>query len=320
MNTRLALLGALALSTTSAAHAQTWPTRPLRLLVGFPPGGPTDVVGRLVTERLTDQLRQQVVIDNRPGAAGNIAAEMVAKASPDGYTLLFSSSAIALSPGMYSKLGYDPVKDLAPITEIGSGMLVLAVHPSLPVKTVREFIDYAKARPGQLNYGSSGAGTGTHFGPLLFSRQVGIETQHIPYKGTAPTLVDAIAGRVQFIMGTLNTALPHIRDNRLRALAVTGTKRSAVLPDSPTLDDAGVKGFLLTSWQAMFAPARTPPAVLDRIHAEVTRALRSAEMKPKLEQQDVEATVPPMAKFTKSYRAELAKWTKLAREVGLKAD
>ena len=320
MNTRLALLGALALSTTSAALAQTWPTRPLRLLVGFPPGGPTDVVGRLVAERLTDQLRQQVVIDNRPGAAGNIAAEMVAKANPDGYTLLFSSSAIALSPGMYSKLGYDPVQDLAPITEIGSGMLVLAVHPSLPVKTVREFIDYAKARPGQLNYGSSGAGTGTHFGPLLFSRQVGIETQHIPYKGTAPTLVDAIAGRVQFIMGTLNTALPHIRDNRLRALAVTGTKRSAVLPDSPTLDEAGVKGFLLTSWQAMFAPARTPPAVLDRIHAEVTRALRSAEMKPKLEQQDVEATVPPMAEFTKSYRAELAKWTKLAKEVGLKAD
>ena len=320
MNTRLALLGALALSTTSAALAQTWPTRPLRLLVGFPPGGPTDVVGRLVAERLTDQLRQQVVIDNRPGAAGNIAAEMVAKANPDGYTLLFSSSAIALSPGMYSKLGYDPVQDLAPITEIGSGMLVLAVHPSLPVKTVREFIDYAKARPGQLNYGSSGAGTGTHFGPLLFSRQVGIETQHIPYKGTAPTLVDAIAGRVQFIMGTLNTALPHIRDNRLRALAVTGLKRSAALPDAPTLDEAGVKGFLLTSWQAMFAPARTPPAVLDRIHAEVTRALRSAEMKPKLEQQDVEATVPPMAEFTKSYRAELAKWTKLAKEVGLKAD
>ena len=185
----------------STGSGQAWPSRPIRMLVGFPPGGPTDVVARIVSEKVASQVGQRIVIDNRPGAAGNIAVEILAKSNPDGHTLLYSSNAIALSPGLYSKLGYDPNKDLAPVTEIGAGCLIFVVHPSLPAKNVQEFIDYAKARPGQLNYASSGAGTSTHLAAVLFAQRTGIEAQHVPYKGTAPSLVDMIAGRTQFQIG-----------------------------------------------------------------------------------------------------------------------
>jgi tripartite-type tricarboxylate transporter receptor subunit TctC len=211
---KLAALGVAAHLAVACAvcQAQAWPSKPIRMLVGFPPGGPTDVVARIVSENLAAQIGQRIIIDNRPGAAGNIAVEILTKATPDGHTLLYSSNAIALSPGLYSKLGYDPWKDLAPITEIGNGCLIFVVHPSLPVKSVQEFIDYAKARPGQLNYASSGAGTSTHLAAVLFSQRTGIQTQHIPYKGTAPSLVDMIAGRTQFLMGAVLTAVPHIKE------------------------------------------------------------------------------------------------------------
>ena len=206
-------LGVAASLATACAvcHAQAWPSKPIRMLVGFPAGGPTDVVARIVSEKLAGQINQRIVVDNRPGAAGNIAVEILTKSNADGHTLLYSSNAIALSPGLYSKLGYDPNKDLAPITEIGAGCLIFVVHPSLPVKTSQEFIDYAKARPGQLNYASSGAGTSTHLAAVLFSQRTGIQTQHVPYKGTAPSLVDMIAGRTQFLMGAVLTAVPHVQ-------------------------------------------------------------------------------------------------------------
>ena len=301
------------------ALAQQWPARPVRLLVGFPAGGPTDIVARLVGEKLSQQIGQQVVIDNRPGAAGNIAVELLTKANPDGHTLVYSSNAIALSPGLYAKLGYDPLQDVAPITEIGAGCLVFVVHPSLPVKTVKEFVDYAKARPGQLNYASSGAGTSTHLAAVLFSQRTGIETQHVPYKGTAPSLVDMIAGRTQFLMGAVLTAVPHIKEGRLRALAVTGLKRINSLPEVPTLDQAGVPKFEVTTWQGVFAPAGTPTAVLGRIHGELVKAVHSPELRPKLEQQDMEPTGPARAAFAASYREQVVRWTKVARDAGLKA-
>ena len=209
----------------AGSHAQPWPSKPIRMLVGFPAGGPTDVVARLVSEKFGAQVNQRVVVDNRPGASGNIAVELLSKANADGHTLLYSSNAIALSPGLYMKLGYDPLKDIAPVTEVGAGCLIFVVHPSLPAKTVQEFVDYAKTRPGQLNYASSGTGTSTHLAAVLFSQRAGLQTQHVPYKGTAPSLVDMIAGRTQFLMGAVLTAVPHVKEGRLRALAVTGSKR-----------------------------------------------------------------------------------------------
>jgi tripartite-type tricarboxylate transporter receptor subunit TctC len=304
----------------AVCHAQAWPNKPIRMLVGFPPGGPTDVVARLVSDKVSAQIGQRMVIDNRPGAAGNIAVEILAKANADGHTLLYSSNAIALSPGLYSKLGYDPHKDLAPVTEIGAGCLIFVVHPSLPVQSVQAFIDYAKARPGQLNYASSGAGTSTHLAAVLFSQRTGIQAQHVPYKGTAPSLVDMIAGRTQFLMGAVLTAVPHVKEGRLRALAVTGSKRIQSLPELRTLEESGLPGFVVTTWQGVFAPAGTPAAVLTRVNAEFVKAVHSSELRPKIEQQDMDPTGLAVKAFTAAYYAELKRWTKVAKDAGLKAD
>src|SRR5688572_2682999 len=316
----LAALGAAAYLAGAACHAQSWPNKPIRMLVGFPAGGPTDVVARIVSEKFQGQINQRVIVDNRPGAAGNIAVEILAKANPDGHTLLYSSNAIALSPGLYSKLGYDPYKDLAPITEIGAGCLIFVVHPSLPVKNVQEFVDYAKARPGQLNYASSGSGTSTHLAAVLFSQRAGIDTQHVPYKGTAPSLVDMIAGRTQFLMGAVLTAVPHVKEGRLRALAVTGKKRIASLPDLRTLEESGYPGFVVTTWQGIFAPAGTPPATLAKVHGELVKAVQSPDLRPKIEAQDMDPTGPSLKEFNAMYYAELKRWTKVAKDAGLKAD
>ena len=304
----------------STGSGQAWPTKPIRMLVGFPPGGPTDVVARIVSEKVAQQTGQQVVVDNRPGAAGNIAVEILMRAAGDGHTLLYSSNAIAVSPGLYSKLPYDPLKDITPVTEIGAGCLIFMVHPSLPIKSVAEFIAYAKARPGQMNFASSGTGTSTHLAPVMFSQRVGITTQHIPYKGTAPSLIDMIAGRVQFMMGAVLTAVPHVRDGRVRALGVTGKKRIASLPDLRTLDEGDLPGFVVTTWQGLFAPANVPPAVLTKVNAEFVKAIKSPDLRPKIEQQDMEPTAPGHVEFNAMYRAELVRWTKVSRDAGLKAD
>jgi len=302
------------------ASGTAWPARPIRMLVGFPPGGPTDVVARIVSEKVASQVGQQIVIDNRPGAAGNIAVEMLTRANGDGHTLLYSSNAIAVSPGLYSKLAYDPLKDITPVTEIGAGCLIFLTHPSLPIKSVPEFIAYAKARPGQLNYASSGTGTSTHLASVMFSQRTGIQTQHIPYKGTAPSLVDMIAGRTQFLMGAVLTAVPHVRDGRLRALGVTGKKRITSLPDIRTLDEGDLPGFVVTTWQGLFAPSNVPPAVLASVNAAFVKAIKSPDLRPKIEQQDMEPPAPGHVEFNAMYRAELARWTKVAKDAGLKAD
>ena len=306
--------------TAAKGTGQVWPVRPVRMLVGFPAGGPTDVVARIVSEKVAQQIGQQVVVDNRPGAAGNIAVEILTRAAGDGQTLVYSSNAIAVSPGLYSKLAYDPLKDITPITEVGAGCLIFLTHPGLPIKTVPEFVAYAKARPGQLNFASSGTGTSTHLAAVMFSQRVGIQTQHIPYKGTAPSLVDMIAGRTQFLMGAVLTAVPHVRDGRLRALGVTGKKRIASLPDLRTLDEADLPGFVVTTWQGVFGPAGMPPALVARVNAEFVKAIKSPELRPRIEQQDMEPTGPGHVEFNAMYRAELARWTKVAKDAGLKAD
>jgi len=315
----LGLAASIALGST-AVDAQQWPTRPIRMLVGFPAGGPTDVVARLVSEKVSAQIGQRIVVDNRAGAAGNIAVEILSKSAPDGHTLLYSSNAIALSPGLYSKLGYDPNRDLAPVTEIGAGCLIFLVHPSLPVQSVQAFVDYAKTRPGQLNFASSGTGTSTHLAAVLFSQRTGIQTQHIPYKGTAPSLVDMIAGRTQFLMGAVLTAVPHVKEGRLRALAVTGAKRIQSLPDLRTIEEAGLPGFVVTTWQGVFGPAGMPAPVLSKVNAEFVKAVHSPELKPKIEQQDMVPTGLGVKEFNAAYYAELKRWTKVARDAGLKAE
>src|SRR5262245_31445567 len=318
--TRVAVVAAALAAASGITQAQDWPSRPIRMLVGFPAGGPTDVVARIVSEKLQGQINQRVIVDNRSGAAGNIAVEILARSNPDAHTLLYSSNAIALSPGLYSRLGYDPYKDLAPITEIGSGCLIFVVHPSLPVQSVQAFIDYAKARPGQLNYASSGAGTSTHLAAVLFSQRTGIQTQHVPYKGTAPSLLDTVAGRVQFLMGAVLTAVPHVKEGRLRALAVTGPKRIQSLPDLRTLNESALPGFIVTTWQGVFAPAGTPAPVLAQVHAALVKAIHSPELKPKIEQQDMDPSGPSLKDFNAAYYAELKRWIKVAKDAGLKAD
>ena len=319
---KFAVVAVAAMSAVAGTvcQAQQWPTKPVRMLVGFPPGGPTDVVARIVSEKVALQIGQQVVVDNRPGAAGNIAVEILTRAAGDGHTLLYSSNAIAVSPGLYSKLPYDPLKDITPVTEIGAGCLIFMVHPSLPIKSVPEFIAHAKARPGQMNFASSGTGTSTHLAPVMFSQRAGITTQHIPYKGTAPSLVDMIGGRVQFMMGAVLTAVPHVRDGRIRALAVTGKKRIASLPDLRTLDEGDLPGFVVTTWQGLFAPAGVATPVLARVNAEFVKAIKSPDLRPRIEQQDMEPTAPGYVEFNAMYRAELARWTKVAKDAGLKAD
>lgn len=302
------------------AQAQPYPTKPIRMLVGFPAGGPTDVVGRIIAEKLTWQLGQPVVVENRAGAAGNIAAEQVARAAPDGYTLLYASNAIAISPAIYAKLGFDPLKDMTPITEAGTGSLVFLVHPSVPVKSVKEFVAYAKERPGQLNYASSGAGTITHLAAVLFAQQTGIQVQHVPYKGSAPSLVDLVAGRVQFLLGAINTAMPFVKEGKLRAFAVTGMKRSGALPDLPTLHESDLPGFEAANWQGVFAPPGTPAAVVTRLNAEFVKAVRSPELRPKLVQQDMEPTGTSLDAFAAQMKSEVARWIRVAREAGIKAE
>lgn len=304
----------------SPAAAQEYPLKPVRLLVGFPAGGPTDILARVIGEKLSGQLGQPVVIENRPGAAGNIAADAVSKAAPDGYTLLYASNSIAISPAINAKLAFDPVKDLVPVTETASGSLVLLVHPSVPAKSVKEFIEHARQRPGQITYASSGSGTITHFAAELFAIQTAIQVQHIPYKGSSPSLVDLLAGRVHMLMGAINTALPHVKDGKLRPLAVTGLRRSAALPDVPTLAESGLAGFSAVNWQGVFAPAGTPPAILARVNAEFVKAVRSPELAPKLALQDMDPSGSSAAEFGEAFRKELARWAKVAKDAGIKAE
>lgn len=303
-----------------SATAQEYPARPVRLLVGFPAGGPTDILARVIGEKLSGQIGQPVVIENRAGAAGNIAADVVAKAAPDGYTLLYASNSIAISPAINAKLAFDPAKDLIPVTETASGSLALLVHPSVPAKSVREFIEYTRQRPGQLFYASSGSGTITHFAAELFAIQTGIQVQHVPYKGSSPSLVDLLAGRVHFLMGAINTALPYVKEGKLRPLAVTGLRRSAALPDVPTLAESDLPGFSAVNWQGVFAPAGTPAAILARLNAEFVKAVRSPELASKLALQDMESSGTGAAEFSDAFRKELARWAKVARDAGIKAE
>ena len=316
-----ALLGALGGWTmTAQAQSAVWPAKPLRMLVAFPPGGPTDLVSRVIAQRLSEQLGQPVLIDNKPGAGGNIAAEMAANAPADGYTLFYNTSAIVIGPALYSKVNYDPVKDFAPVVLTAAVPMVLVTHPALPVRSAKDFIEYARSKPGQLNYGSSGTGTITHLASAMMSAQLGLQTQHVPYKGSAPALVDLAAGQTQFMIDTMNTVLPYVRDGRLRGLAVSSLKRSSVLPELPTLHESGMNGFDAAAWQGVVVPAATPPDIVQRLNVELNKALAHPDVRAKLALQGADPIGGSVADYAAYIRSELPRWSKAVKDSGARAD
>ena len=315
------LLSALCgVTVTAQAQTSAWPAKPIRMIVAFPPGGPTDLVSRVIAQRLSEQIGQSVLIDNKPGAGGNIAAEMAANAPADGYTLFYNTSAIVIGPALYSKVNYDPVKDFAPVALTAAVPMVLVTHPSLPVRSAKEFIDYARGRPGQLNYGSSGTGTITQLASAMMSAQLGLQTQHVPYKGSAPALVDLAAGQTQFMIDTMNTVLPYVRDGRLRALAVSSLKRSTVLPDLPTLHESGMNGFDAAAWQGVVVPAATPPEIVQRLNTELNKALAHPDVRAKLALQGADPLGGSPADYAAYIRSELPRWSKAVKDSGARAD
>lgn len=305
---------------TSMLWAQSWPTKPVRMIIAFPPGGPTDLVSRVLAQKLSEQLGQQVIVDNKPGAGGNIAAELAARAAPDGYTIFYNTSAIVIGPALYGKVNYDTLKDFAPVLLTASVPMVLVVNPQLPARSVKEFVDLAKTRSGTLNYSSSGTGTITHLASAMMSTQTGIQTQHIPYKGSAPGLVDLASGQTQFMIDTINTVLPYVRDNRLRGLAVTSAKRSPLLPDLPTLAEAGISGFEAAAWQGIVVPTGTPNEIVQKLNAEVNKALAHPDIRSRLAAQGADILGGTPAEYAAYLRSEMPRWAKAVKDSGAKAD
>jgi len=297
-----------------------WPARPVRLIIAFAPGGPTDIVARVIAAKLAELLGQPVVVENRPGAGGNLAAEMAAKAAPDGYTLFYNTSAIAIGPALYAKVNYDPVRDFAPVSTTATNAMVLMVHPSVPARSAREFVDHAKANPGRINYGSSGTGTITHLATAALASQLGLQMTHVPYKGSAPALVDLAAGVTQAMTDTINSAMPYVKDGRMRALAVTMPNRLSVLPDVPTLSETVMPGMEMSAWQGILAPAGTPAPIVQRLHAEVHRALQSPDVRARLIAAGTEILGSTPDEYAAYIRSELARWAKVVRETGARME
>ena len=318
---RACALAVLALASIGAAHAQVYPNRPIRAIVPIAPGGGTDTTGRLVLTKLSDALGQQIVVDNRAGGGGTIGAMIAAKALPDGYTFLFGSiSTHAVNPAMYKKLPYDHIKDFAPVARIGTVPNVLVVHPALPVKTVGDLINHAKANPGKINYGSAGIGSPPHLSMELFKSITGVNILHVPYKGAGPALAELLGGQTQVMCTSLAGQLPHIKAGRVRALAVTTAKRNAQVPDVPTMIEAGVPGYEVTIWYAVFFPAGAPKAVIARLNSELVKILNGSDMKERMAQIGVDPAPSTPEELAAFVKAETIKYIKVAQDAGVKLE
>ena len=315
---RRTLLGlAAAACLPLAAWAQAYPSKPITLLVPFPPGGPTDLVARVLAKKMSEQMGQSIVIDNKPGANGNIAAVAAAKAPADGYTVLYNTSSITLSPALYKNLAYDVQRDLAPVALTAVVPLALVVNPGVPVNNVREFIAYAKANPGKLSYGSAGNGNVTHLAAFQLVRHHDIDATHVPYRGSAPADVDLVAGQIQFMTDTINSVMPFVKDKRLKLLAVTTSQRMSLFPDVPTLSETVMPGFEAGAWQGIMVPANTPKAVVQRLNAEINKALQSAEVKEKLALQGAEPLGSTPEEYGAYVKKELARWAAVVKATGV---
>lgn len=319
------MLGAVAPAAVAAhfpaAFAQAYPSRPIRFIVPFAAGaGVLDIMARLVGQHLGTSLGQQVIIDNRPGAGGNVGAEVVARAAPDGYTMLMGATALVVSPYLYAKLPFDPLTDLVPVTQVNSAPLLLVVHPSLPVNSVAELIAFAKAQPGKLNYGSGGVGATPFLATELFKAMAGIDVVHVPYKGGAPALADLVAGQLSFMIENVPGTLPLVRDGKLRALAITSRQRLALVPELPTMEEAGVPGYEMIGWNGIFLPAATPPAIVSRLNAELVKVLRSAEVGEQLARLGAVPVGSTPEQFAAFVKDESRRWGKIIKDLGIRPE
>ena len=310
--TRL-VLSAVVCAGICPAHAQTYPAKPVRFIVPFPPGGPTDIMGRMAAQRLTEAWGVQVVADNRGGAGGNIGSELCAKSPPDGYTICMLTVAQSMSPGIYPRLPFDPLKDFAPVTLMATLPSLLMAHPSLPVKNVKELVALAKAKPGMLTYASTGNGTSPHMLMEMFKWMAGVNLLHVPYKGAAPAMIDQISGQIDVAFSTAIAALPFVQQGKVRALAISTQERFPPMPDLPTVEQGGVKGFDGSSWQGVVMPANTPREFVLKANAELAKMLKSPEMKEKILQQGGIASGNSPEEFAAFIKSETEKWSKVAK-------
>ena len=318
----VALAGAATLTSAVAlAQAQApFPSRSITMIVPFPPGGPTDLVARILAQKMSESMGQSVIVDNRGGANGNLGAMLAVRAAADGYTLLYNTSSITLSPALYKSLSYEVRRDLAPVALTAVVPLALVVGPNVPANTVSEFIAYAKANPGKLSYGSAGNGNVTHLGAFQFVRANGIDAVHIPYKGSAPADIDLVGGQIQFMTDTVNSVMPFVRDKRLKMLAVTTPKRMSLFPDVPTLAESGMPGFEVGAWQGLMVPANTPKPIIQRLNAEVMKALQSADVRQKLALQGAEPLGSTPEAYGEYIQKELTRWEGVVKQTGVTLD
>src|SRR5512134_2885060 len=316
-----ALILALGVMASHPAFAQAYPAKPIRLIVPFPPGGSTDIVARIVAQKLGDRLGQQVIVENRGGAGGTIGTEAVAKAAPDGYTLVLgTTSTHVVAPNVYSKIGYDPVKDFAPVSLIAVTPYLLVVNPGVDVKSLPEFVGYVKARPGKLNYASAGTGSTTHLAMEMLKSAAGLYIVHIPYNGNGPAGTAVIAGQVEFLFGSLPAVLPHAKSGRVRPLAVGTPKRSPSLPEVPTVAESGFPGFDASLWLAFFAPAGTPQPIIDRLHREIVASVKDPETAAALDKAGAEPITSTPAELAAMVKDGVEKYAKVVKQAGVKAE
>jgi tripartite-type tricarboxylate transporter receptor subunit TctC len=309
------------LAAAGVAHAQDYPVKPIRMMIPFVPGGANDVIGRISALKITESLGQQVVVENRGGSGGSLGVEIAAKWPNDGYNILLGNIAnMAVNPTLYRKLSYHPLRDLQPITLIAKVPTILAVHPSLPAKNVKELIALARAQPGQLTFGTGGAGSGAHLATELFILHTKLNMVHVPYKGVGPALIDVLAGQITMTFGAVPGVLPYARSGRLRALGVTGAKRISVLPELPTVAEAGVPGYEATLWFGVLAPAGVPMPIVNRLHGALTRALQSQDMKDRLTAEGAEPIGNTPQEFQAFIKSEIERWAVVVKASGMKAE
>lgn len=311
---------ALALAATLAQAADNYPSKPVRIVVPFAPGGATDIMSRLVAERLTAKIGQPVIVENKPGGGTMIASDYVARAEPDGYTLLMAASSLGIAPSIYAKVNYDPIKDFAPVSQVASVVHVLEVHPSVPAKTVGELIAYLKANPGKVSYGSVGAGSSTHLEAELFNSMAGVQMAHIPYKGSAPALNDLVAGRIQVMFDAWASSGPFVKDGRLRALAVTTAQPSASVPELATMSASGLPGYSAMPWLGLVAPAGTPKPVIDTLYRAVAEIVKEPAVKTKFSDLGLDIIGSDPQAFGAFIKQDIATWAKVARDANIRLE